>query len=235
MPIPDLGLQLFKRANRRIYLTKEGRQVLVAVELRFKAIEQEIVAVIDDVASMDTTIVIGASNEVAEMLLTQKIAAFKQLYPRIMFELVLGNDAQAERDILNGRLDLAFVVFSKDPKLLKVQPYKREMFVTVASRAYLQKHARPIIKLQDILQCDIIDFEPHCPSVKTWVMKNDKKMHAHFEYKTAAIAANDDRMIKRLLLSNMGLANLPRCLVKQELASGELVEILPRSKKLRQA
>lgn len=228
----NLGVLLFKRANRRIYLTKEGQGILAIVEPHFKIMEQEITILVDDVASMDATLVLGANNEVAEILLTNKIAAFKLLYPDVQFELILANDAQTELAVLEGKLDMGFVVFSKELKLLNIMPFKREQFITVASKAYIHNSESPIENLKDLLQHQLVDFEPHCPSIKTWVYKNDKKLLSHFEYKTAAIAANDDRMIKRLLLANMGLANLPASLVNPELKTGELVEILPNSKKI---
>jgi len=228
----NLGVLLFKRANRRIYLTKEGRGILAIVEPHFKLMEQEIAILVDDMDSMDATLVLGANNEVAELLLTDKIAAFKLLYPNVQFELILATDAHTEQAVLEGKMDMGFVVFSKELKLLNIVPFKREQFVTVASKTYLHNSDSPIKNLKDLLQHQLIDFEPHCPSLKTWVYKNDKKLLSHFEYKTAAIAANDDRMIKRLLLADMGLANLPASLVGPELATGELVEVLANSKKI---
>jgi len=228
----DLGVLLFKRANRRIYLSKEGQKVLVSARERFKAIEQDIMAVVDDMSSMDTQLVIGTTNEIAEVLLADKIVCFKQRYPNVQFELVLNNDAKTEEGVLNGHLDLGIVVFYKEVKLLNVQPFRREKFITVASQNYLNKRAAPVISIRDILDHSIIDFEPHCPSLKTWVLKNDKKLISHFDNKRAAIAANDDRMIKRMVVSDMGIANLPNTLIQLELDSGLVVEILPKSKKI---
>lgn len=228
----DLGMRLFKRANRRIYLTKEGQQVLDSARQRFKDIEQDIMAIVDDISSMDTTLVIGTTNEIADILLADKMVAFKQQYPKVQFELVLNSDAETERGVLEGKLDMGLVVFSKETKLLKTQPFRREEFITVASPEYLKTQPDSIHNIKDLLTHNIIDFEPHCPSLKTWVHKNDQKLTSHFDNKSATIAANDDRMIKRLILSHMGIANLPRSLVQQELLSGAVNEILPDSQKI---
>ncbi len=229
----DLGVLLFKRANRRVYLTKQGQQIYTHITPLLKAIEQQVIITVADVTSMEATLVIGSTNEVAEMLLTDKIAAFKKQFTHVQFELVLANDSETEEGVLNGRLDMGLVVFSKDVKLLNVQPFVAEEFVTVASGEYLKQHPKKILHIKDLLNHAIIDFEPHCPSLKTWVLKNDKKLHSHFEHTRATIAANDDRMIRRLVLANMGVANLPRSLFKHELDSGEVIEILPNSKKIK--
>ncbi len=227
----DLGLLLFKRANRRIYLTKEGLKLYKQVSPHFKIMESHIIDLVGEVATMDTTLVVGASNEVAEMLLCERIVEFKKQYPQIQFELILSSDTKTEEGILNGQLDLGFVVFSKDVKLLNLTSFRREDFITVASHEYLKQHP-PIKKIKDLLSHSIIDFEPHCPSLKTWVMKNDKKLLSHFSHTQAVISANDDRMIRRLVLNHMGVANLPRSLVQDELQSGKLVEVLKSSKKI---
>ncbi len=227
-----LGVLLFKRANRRIYLSKEGQQVLSSARERFKAIEQDIMAVVDDMSSMETQLVIGTTNEIAEVLIADAIVAFKQHYPNVQFELVLNSDVKTEEGILNGQLDLGIVVFYKELKLLNAQSFRREKFITVASKGYLNKCSAPVVSIRDILDHSIIDFEPHCPSLTTWVLKNDKKLVSHFDNKRATIAANDDRMIKRLLMADMGIANLPKSLVQQALDSGTVVEILPDSQKI---
>lgn len=228
----DLGILLFKRANRRIYLSKEGQQVLSSACERFKSIEQEIMAVVDDMSSMETQLVIGTTNEIAEVLIADTLVAFKQRYPMVQIELLLNSDAKTEEGVVNGQLDLGIVVFSKELKLLNIQPYRREEFITVTSPEYLETHKAAIVSIRDLLEHSIIDFEPHCPSLKTWVLKNDKRLVSHFDNKRATIAANDDRMIKRLLMSDMGIANLPKSLVQQELNTGTVVEILPDSKKI---
>lgn len=228
-----LGLLLFKRANRKIYLTKEGNKIFTSVTQNFMAMENEISALVGGMASLEGTISIGATNEVAEILLAPVLADFNKANPNIKFELVLGDDASSEAAILNGKLDLACVVFSKEIKLLSIQPFKKEVFITVASKAFLKKSNVDIKRLDDLLDQPIIDFQADCPSLKAWVNKNDKKLLAHFDNKTATFAANDDRMIRKLVLLDLGIANLPKSLFQDELAKGSVVEILPDSKKIK--
>ncbi len=172
-----------------------------------------------------------ANNEIAEIMLSDYITGFKKEYPEVKFEFVLGEDTQSEEAVLSGKLDLAFVVFSKEVKLLKLVPFRNEEFITVGSSKFIKKQKVDIKKFLDLLDYPIIDFKVECPSLKTWILKNDKKLMKHFENKTATIAANDDRMIKSLVLAGHGIANVRRSLVQNELKKGSLVEILPNSKK----
>ena len=228
----DLGMLLFKRANRRVYLSKDGRALLEIARPRIEAVEQDILTLADDISSLQTTITIGASNEIADAFLVDAIIAFRKIYPGISFAMELNNDSVTEAGILDGKLDLGVMVFTKELKLLHIKQFRRERFLTVASRTYLERQVLAIKGFKDILSHDVLDFEPWCPSLKTWILKNDKKLLSHFEHKTACIATNDDRLIKRMVLQDMGIASLPETLVKEELERGELVEILPETDKI---
>ena len=227
----DLGILLFKRANRKIYLTKEGQRIFSKVSQNFTAIENEIFTLADHLNTLDGTITIGASNEVAEVMLAPLIVEFNKQFPKLNFEFVLGADILSETGVLEGQLDLAFVVFSNDLKLLKVQPFRQEDFITVASKSFIKRHNLNIKRIDELLHLPLIDFASDCPALKTWIGKNDKKMLSHFANKTAIVAANDERMIKRLVLSHMGIANAPKFLFEQALEDGEVIEILPKLKK----
>lgn len=228
----DLGLMLFKRANRKIYLTKEGKSIFENVDQHFTQIENHVLSTVDSNFSLNTTLSIGAANEVADGLLSDVIIKFKKHYPDIKIELSLDDDKQSEHDVLEGKLDLAFVVFSKETKLLNIQPFRKEAFITLASKKFIKKHKLNIQSFEQLLSLPIIDFQFDCPSLKTWVKKNDKKLLPHFENITASIAANDDRLIKKLILSDMGIANVPRSLFQDELNKETVIEILPKSKKI---
>jgi len=229
----DLGVLLFKRANRKIYLTKEGRRINATVSSNFTLMENDISIVVNDLNSLEDTIVIGASTEIAELMLGDLISEFHKSYPGVKFEFILGEDSQTEAGILEGRLDIGFVVFSKEVKLLEIRPYRSEEFVTVASTKFLKNNKCRIDKLVDILDYPVIDFKPECPSLRTWVLKNDKKLLKHFENKTAAFSANDDRMIKKLVLSDLGIANMPKTLVEKELSEGITQVLLPGFKNIK--
>lgn len=84
----------------------------------------------------------------------------------------------------------------------------------------------------DIIESDIVDYHPDCPSMKTWLSKNDKKMVKQLEMTTASMSANDDRLIKQLVMSNLGIANVPEILFEEELKQGTVTELLPQAQSI---
>ena len=227
----ELGIVLFKRANRKIYLTPEGRELLVTADKHLSALEEEMIKVKRDSGSLFGTLSIACTMELATLLLVPVIDAFKKAHPHVNIEIELQDDATTVNGVVNGKTDVGIVVFSSDNRLLEVYPFRSEAFVTVASRQFIAEHDE-ITDFKQVVDLDIIDYQMDCPSMKTWLGKNDKKLVKRLEVKSASIAANDDRLVKDFVMAGLGIANLPRVLVEKELASKEVVEILPDSKSI---
>jgi len=89
-----------------------------------------------------------------------------------------------------------------------------------------------ITDFRQLIEVDIVDYHPNCPSMTMWVSKNDKKLLKRLEAKTASISANDDRLIKHFVMADLGIANVPRILMEEELDKGDALEILPHAKSI---
>lgn len=194
-------------------------------------LEEEMLKVRQDSGCLFGSLSIGCTMELATLLLAPVIVTFKKLHPQVKIELELHDDAMTVNKIIHGKTDIGVVVFSSDTQLLDIQPCRTERFVTVANHEFFDAHEN-ITDLKQIVDLDIIDYQMDCPSMKTWLGKNDKKLVKLLEVKTASISANDDRLIKEFVMSGLGIANVPKMLVEEELANGEVVEILPNAESI---
>lgn len=224
----ELGVFLFKRAHRKIYLTQEGRALLKTAEKHLSALERDVFHVKYDQSVILGHIKIGTTMELASLLLAPMVMSFKTLYPQVSVELALQDDAITVNNIIHSDTDLGVVVFSSEAQLLQITPFKKERFITLASADFIQKHG-PFNSFRDVIESDIIDYHPDCPSMKTWLSKNDKKMVKQLEMKSASITANDDRLIKQFVMSNLGIANVPETLFEEELKQERVIEVFPQS------
>lgn len=227
----ELGVRLFKRAHRKIYLTPEGKALLQTAEQHLSALERDVFHVKYDQSVLLGHIKVGITMELASLVLAPIVTCFKKLYPQVSIELALQDDAATVDQIIHGDTDLGVVVFSSELPLLQITPLKKERFVTLASAEYFEEH-RPFISFRDVIERDIVDFAPGCPSMKTWLSKNDKSLLKKLEATPASVAANDDRVIKQFVMAGLGVANVPRTLFEEELQRGSAVEILPQSKSI---
>lgn len=224
----ELGIILFKRAHKKIFLTQEGMQLLEIAEQHLSNLEANILKVKNGLGTLQGSIVIGCSLELADLILTPIIIAFKEKHPEITIDLRLQDDPQTIDQVMNGRLDIGIVVFTTNHNLLDVTPFHTEAFATLASKNFIENN-ECISDYKDVISKDIIDYHPDCPSMKMWLSKNDKALIKSIDIKLASVAANDDRIIKKFVMANLGIANVPKQLFADELARGEVVEILPES------
>lgn len=128
----EWGVSLFERGRASINLTSDGLKLLP--QLKRICNEHEILmTLIEDLHDMQSGIIrIGTFSSVASHWLPNIIRIFKKDYPKIDFELLLGDYAEIESWISNGRVDFGFVrlpskaefetIFMQQDRLLVVIP-----------------------------------------------------------------------------------------------------------------
>lgn len=104
-----MGVFLFERGRAGISLTSDGLKLLP--QLKRICNEHEILMTqIEDLHDMQSGMIrIGTFSSVATHWLPNIIRIFKKDYPKIDFELLLGDYTEIESWILNGRVDFGFV------------------------------------------------------------------------------------------------------------------------------
>jgi DNA-binding transcriptional LysR family regulator len=112
------GIKLFDRVGRGIVLTQTGRDFLNEareVVARAKAAAQ----VLDDLAGLKRgSLIVAASQTVANYWLPQRIEAFRRAYPGIDLHVTIANTEQVARAVNQGDADLGFVEGEvEDPSL----------------------------------------------------------------------------------------------------------------------
>ncbi len=105
----EWGVSLFERGRAGISLTSDGLKLLP--QLKRICNEHEILMTqIEGLHDMQTGMIrIGTFSSVATHWLPNIIRMFKKDYPKIDFELLLGDYTEIESWVLNGRVDFGFV------------------------------------------------------------------------------------------------------------------------------
>ncbi len=113
----EWGVFLFERGRAGISLTSDGLKLLP--QLKRICNEHEILMTqIEDLHDMQSGMIrIGTFSSVATHWLPNIIRIFKKDYPKIDFELLLGDYTEIESWILNGRVDFGFVRLPSNTEL----------------------------------------------------------------------------------------------------------------------
>ncbi|MCY8592896.1 LysR family transcriptional regulator [Bacillus haynesii] len=113
----EWGVSLFERGRAGINLTSDGLKLLP--QLKRICNEHEILMTqIEELHDIKTGMIrIGTFSSVATHWLPNMIRIFKKDYPKIDFELLLGDYTEIESWILNGRVHFGFVRLPSKPDL----------------------------------------------------------------------------------------------------------------------
>lgn len=103
------GVALLERSRSGVNLTSDGANLLPYI--RRICLEQEnLIAQIDNLNNLQTGLIrIGTFSSVATHWLPNMIKMFQKDYPKIDFELLLGDYTEIESWILEGRVDFGFL------------------------------------------------------------------------------------------------------------------------------
>ena len=216
-----LRVRLFQRTTRRVSLTETGHIFLERA--------RQIVEDIDDAENLITAQhqapagVLRIAVPVAFGLrnMTELLKEYKQRYPEVTPHLTLTDDTV---DIVAHRFD---VVIAPDGNqqgaTLVLRRFTSSPLLLVASREYIARNGMPR---------SAADFEQHVFLTHTSDELNVNQRLVD-EIGGAALredqcmVANNIEMLRRFAVGGLGIAMLPGYLVATEIASGQLVRLLP--------
>lgn len=154
----DLGVALFIRRHKRLYLAPAG-QVLLDYADRLLALSDE---ARDAVQSPEPRGMfrLGAMESTAAVRLPELLSQYHRRYPKVILELRTGNPEALASAILGGELDAALVAEPVSDALFDKMPAFDEVLVIVAAADH------PPIGKKGNMPRSMIAFERGCPHRK---------------------------------------------------------------------
>ena len=104
-----LGIKLFHRRPRGLRITEAGDAVLAYAQQIF-LLSGQLIDTIQEMEGLRTGhLVLGASSTPGEYILPLVVGRFRQIYPGIQVELVIGNTCTIMQRILDRHMDLGMI------------------------------------------------------------------------------------------------------------------------------
>ena len=104
-----LGITLFHRRPRGLKITEAGNAVLAYAQQIF-ALSSQLIYTVQEMEELHSgRLVLGASSTPGEYVLPLVVGRFRQIYPGIQVELVIGNTSNIMQRILDGDMDLGMI------------------------------------------------------------------------------------------------------------------------------
>ena len=127
----EYGIRLFERLSRRLYITREGRQLLDYarhITALFEEMERDL-----HYASRNRTLRVGATITVGSCVLPALVARFEAENPSDTVEVLVDNTRVIEEKILSSELDFGLVEGDvTEPDLLS-RPVLRDELVLICA------------------------------------------------------------------------------------------------------
>lgn len=217
-----LGLRLLSRTTRSVAPTEAGERLLRTVGPRFDEIESELAALSELREKPAGTIRITAGEHAAQTVLWPTLAKLLPDYPDIKVEVIVDyglTDIVAERYDAGVRLGEQV---AKDMIAVRIGPEMR--MVVVGSPAYLAKRDRPRAP-HDLTAHACINLRlPTYGGIYAWEFEKDgREVKVRVE---GQLVFNNIGLRMSAVLAGLGLAYLPEDQVRDDIATGRLVQVL---------
>ena len=219
----QLGVALFRREGRRMVLTARGRDLAHDFEPLWAGFERALFKA-SDFAGATGVVRVGTGEIAAASCLPGFVGMIERDLPGVTLEVELDLTARMLQHLLGGTSDLVFLAGPVASPGIRTAPIGSVGLVWAASRATARAAAAA---------------GGFGGSLPVWSIPSHSPLHgvmletlATHGIKPRGISTcNNVRALVDIVLAGGGAAVLPETMVRADLASGTLVEVLPRPKR----
>ncbi len=215
-----LGITLFHRRPRGLRITEAGNAVLAYAQQIF-ALSTQLVDTVQEMEDLQTGhLVLGASSTPGEYVLPSVVGRFRQIYPGIHVELVIGNTRTIMQRILDREMDLGMVgdhveEFSNE---LEMVDYQEDEIVLVAAPDHpVTTLNRPTV--EQVMELGLVAREVGSATRQS--------AERHFRelglVPKIAVELGSNQAIKQAAMAGGGIGIISRLGITAELKAGMLV------------
>ncbi|GJI93334.1 LysR family transcriptional regulator [Duganella caerulea] len=219
-----LGVRLFVRTTRQIRLTDGGRIYFEQCRQALSQLTDAERQVTGAQAKPAGVLRISAPTPYAHYRLLPLMGEFRRKYPEVTLDIHVSN---RNIDFADEGYDLAIRGRAPADSNLIARKLEDAELVLAASPAYLKRHGKPR-KLEDLDKHECIQFElPSTGKRVPWQFMRDG---AAIDMATngGLICSEDILGTVTLARAGAGLTHTYRFIIEQDLARGDLVELLPQ-------
>jgi DNA-binding transcriptional LysR family regulator len=217
----DLGARLIQRTTRKLTLTEVGKVVLLEAQQIDRALSN--VAQISGQFQQEVRgpLRVACPRPLGQRHLVPLITEFTRLHPLVEVTLLVEDRMS---DLIAEQIDVAIRVAQLEDSTLVARKLADNPRVLVAAPAYLARAGLPTVP-EDLAHHDCLLWTRENRVYDEWPLSLDGT--TTLVRVQGRIRINDGMALVATACSGAGVTLLDRLLVEPELASGELVELLP--------
>ena len=220
-----LGARLLHRTTRSLNLTDEGRSYLAFCEQLFRDIEGQERALVETRTEPSGNLRLTAPKSFGALHLADAIIAFARAQPKLHVQLILENVSFQPADFGKRGFDLALQFAPASHASLAETPIAAIDWVVCAAPSLLIREGRPTAPA-DLSRFPCLLHESALPNDRLWRFEGPR---GPVTVKvTGTFSSNSALALRKAAIAGIGAALVPRYVVADDIASGNLVPLFPR-------
>jgi len=216
----ELGVRLFERIGRRVFLTKQGELLLPAAKRLVKD-AANLKNLFRSEAEMGGVITIGAAESLCTYWLPPLLKAYRQLYPNVHLNIRVGNCVEFPQWLQQDLVDVAFSLRNeyRKPQLVEEALFNGQtVFIAAPDHPLTQAES---FDLQQLSAQTLLVPEGHAgypQELKLLLADQQIRVEHMLEFGSL-------ETIKQCVKNGLGIALLPELAVVEEIRRGELIRL----------
>lgn len=216
----QLAMSLFERHRKGIQLTKIGGEVLQLCENIFTYVD-EIASITDrERTECHGLLPFAVTDSVSSYVIPEILANFLRIHPKVRPSVFAGSSNLIGTEIRDGRVEFGLYYTTPSLHEFQVTDLVNVPFKLVGTKEWEKRWPQkpPLIISRDV------DY----PKAKPFpVLEMLQKANVRLE---VTLSSNSLEAQKQMVMQGLGVALLPGFMLRQELASGQLME-MPQKKR----
>lgn len=215
-----LGVRLLHRTTRSVALTDAGerfvghaRSALEAVSVAENALRVEAGGA--PKGPVRVSVPHGLGQPFRDF-----VTGFSRRWPEVQLQVLATSELV---DLAKEGFDVALRASSLETPGVVTRRVMRDVHVAVAAPAYLEAHGAPRTRGDLRKHRCLVSFAPGRVPVSSWPLLDGGRVHV-----TGTFVSNELALVRSAALAGLGIALLPLILVRDDLAEGALVHVLPK-------
>lgn len=218
----ELGVRLFHRTTRQVKLSADGERLYQRCQRVLAEVEALRSEAAGARAEPQGDLLVSAPVFYGRHFVMPLLCKLTQKYPGLRLEMRL---TDSWVDLVRDGIDLAVRIGHLRDSSLVARRVDQESLVLCASASYLAEHGTPR-RIEDLAKHKAITWRlPSSGRDRPWQLRQ-RGLMVELQPQSRVRVIETEGLVVALKLG-MGLCQLPDMVVLDELASGELVEVLP--------
>lgn len=216
----ELEIKLFEKIGRKMVLTQEAKAIIPYFDTILQSLEQAKNYHKDD-NRMEGILRVAMPETLLIYKMQDLLKEFKQIAPNVELSLKGINCYEVRQLIINGNIDLGIHYDVGGYNNSIVTQKLNEFDLTLISSVDLKKQYFDFTKENQNKPCSVISNDPNAlyKKIFTQYLENKNIIMNNI------LELNSIEATKKSVISNLGVAYIPKFVVEEEILTGELLEL----------